>query len=64
MTLDPNIPTNCRPIAISSIYTKLVKYGVMPEGTVSEIQFGFKKDCGTICATSLLKGVQKIHILA
>ena len=45
-TLDPNIPTNYRPIAISSIHTKLVEYSLMPVDTASENQFGFKKDCG------------------
>ena len=53
-TLDPNIPTNYRPIAISSIHTKLVEYSLMPEDTASENQFGFRKDRGTACAISLL----------
>ena len=53
-TLDPNIPTNYRPIAISSIHTKLVEYSLMPEDTASENQFGFRKDRGTSCAISLL----------
>ena len=53
-TLDPNVPNNYRPIAISSIHTKLVEYSLMPEDNASENQFGFRKDCGTSCATSLL----------
>ena len=53
-TLDPNIPTNYRPIAISSIHTKLVEYSLMPQDTASENQFGFRKDRGTSCAISLL----------
>ena len=53
-TLDPNNPTNYRTIAIKSKQTKLVEYSSMPEDTASENQFGFRKDCGTSCATSLL----------
>ena len=46
-TLDPNIPTNYRPITHSSIHTKLVEYNLMPEDTVNENQFGFRKGRGT-----------------
>ena len=49
-TLDPNVPNNYRPIAISSIHTQLVEYSLMPEDTASENQFGFRKGCGTSCA--------------
>ena len=52
-TLDPNVPNNYRPIAISSIHTKLVEYSLMPEDIASENQFSFRKNCGTSCATCI-----------
>ena len=56
-TLDPNIATNFRPIALSSIHTKLVEEALMPEDKASGCQFGFRKGRGTMFATSLLNDI-------
>ena len=53
-TLDPDNPTNYRPISLSSIHTKLIENTLLPEDTVSGCQFGFRKGRGTMFATSLL----------
>ena len=51
-TLDPNILTNYRPIAINSIHTKHVEYSLLPENNTYENQFGFRKDYVTVQYTS------------
>ena len=56
-TFDPNIPINYRPIALSSIHTKLVEEALMPEDKASGNQFGFRKGRGTMFATSLLNDI-------
>ena len=56
-TLDSNIPTNYRPIALSSVHTKLVEEALMPEDKASGNQFGFRKGRGTMFATSLLNDI-------
>ena len=61
-TLDPNIPTNYRPIALSSIHTKFVEQTLMPENKASGNQFGFRKGCGTMFATSLLNDISAYTI--
>ena len=56
-TLDSNIPSNFRPITLSSIHTKLVEYALMPEDNANINQFGFRKGRGTMFATSLLNDI-------
>ena len=56
-TLDPNIPSNFRPITLSSIHTKLVEYILMPEDNAHKNQFGFRKQRGTMFATSVLNDI-------
>ena len=52
--LNPNIPTDYRPVAIRSIHDKLVEYSFKTENTANENQFGFRKVCKTTFAISLL----------
>ena len=56
-TLDQNIPSNFRPITLSSVHTKLVEYTIMPEDNANQNQFGFRKGRGTTFATSLLNDI-------
>ena len=46
-TLDPNIPKHYRPITLSSTYSKLFESIIMPDVTLNNNPFGFRKGCGT-----------------
>ena len=61
-TLDSNVPTNYRPIALSSIHTKLVEYLIMPVDQANKSQFGFRKGRGTLFATSLMNDIASYTI--
>jgi len=52
--LDPNIPEHYRPISLSSTYSKLFKSIIMPDVTLNNNQFGFRKGCGTSFGIGLL----------
>ena len=58
-TLDPNIPSNYRPITISSVHSKIMESMMMPEDTADETQFGFRKGRGTSAAVTLVHDMAK-----
>ena len=53
-TLDPNIPEHYRPITLSSTYSKLFESIIIPDVTLNNNQFGFRKGCGTSFGIGLL----------
>ena len=58
-TLDPNTPSNYRPITISSVHSKIVEMTLIPDDTADETQFGFRKGRGTTTAVSLAHDMVK-----
>ena len=58
-TLDPNTPSNYRPITISSVHSKIVEMTLIPDDTADETQFGFRKGRGTTMAVSLAHDMVK-----
>ena len=56
-TLDPNVVKNYRPIAISSVHTKVIESFIIPSAEISANQFGFRESRGTAFACNQLNDV-------
>jgi hypothetical protein len=56
-TLNPNCPSNYRPITLSSVHSKIVECLIVPEDNVCNTQFGFRKGKGTAFGCSLLNDI-------
>ena len=51
---DPNLPSNYRPITLSSIHSKMIELVIMPNHDINDAQFGFREGRGTTFVTSLI----------
>jgi hypothetical protein len=56
-TLNPNDPSNYRPVTLSSIHSKLIERLLVPADNVSDCQFGFRTKRGTSFGCALLNDV-------
>jgi hypothetical protein len=56
-TLDPNCPSNYRPVTLSSVHSKMLESLMLPDDDVSDSQFGFRKGRGTSFGCSLLNDI-------
>ena len=46
-TLNPNLPSNYRPITLSTTYSKLIEMHILPDDVFENTQFGFRENRGT-----------------
>ncbi|KAK2147109.1 hypothetical protein LSH36_569g00000 [Paralvinella palmiformis] len=60
-TLDPNRPEHHRPITLSSVYSTLFEYIIIPDVILNNNQFGFRKGCGTSVGNGLLMDILCHH---
>ena len=51
---DPNLPSNYRPITLSSVHSKIIELLIMPCSDINDAQFGFREGRGTTFVTSLI----------
>ena len=51
---DPNLPSNYRPITLSSVHSKMIELVIMPSPDINDAQFGFREGRGTTFVTSLI----------
>ena len=56
-TINPNDPTNYRPITLSSVHTKLIEMVIMPNPEISKNQLGFRPDRGASFGISFLHDI-------
>ena len=59
-TLNPNHPTNYRPITLSSVHTKLIEAVIMPTPVISRNQLGFRADRGASFGISFLHDIVEV----
>jgi hypothetical protein len=57
-SLDPNQPSNYRPVTISCVHSKLIETLLIPDDTVNNCQFGFREKRGTSFGCALLNDIQ------
>ena len=51
--LNTNVPSNFRPVTLSSVFSKLLEYEMTPADDVCDTQFGFRAARGTAHACTL-----------
>ena len=56
--LNPNDPGSFRPVTLSSVFSKILEIIMLPEDSVCDSQFGFRKGRGTAMACSLLNDIK------
>ena len=59
---DPNVPSNYRPITLSSIHSKIVEMLISPDYEANDCQYGFREGRGTTFVTSTINDCAAYYI--